>query len=129
MACTRYRHPDFYKLYLSASELCFIMHHRRHMYMNYLLYSIRPIVIQTEAERRRRDAGVQQAMENGLRSCLLVYVCMFFKNISRSRALSEFKVVSCCSPVNSTFHRHDIIRVRFLSSAPHVKIEKKRLFP
>ena len=27
------------------------------------------LVIQTEAERRRREAGVQQAMENGLRSC------------------------------------------------------------
>ena len=49
---------------------------------------------------------------------------MFFKDISRSRALSKFKVVSCCSPVNSTLHRHDIIRVRFLTSARHVKIEK-----
>ena len=28
-------------------------------------------MIQTEAERRRREAGVQQAMENGLRLCLL----------------------------------------------------------
>ena len=36
---------------------------------------------------------------------------MFFKDISRSRAFSESKVVSCCSPVNSTLHRHDIIRV------------------
>ena len=36
-------------------------------------------IIQTEAERRRREAGVQQAMENGLRSCLFVcmYVCMY----------------------------------------------------
>ena len=39
------------------------------------------IVIQTEAERRRREAGVHQAMENGLRSCL--FVCMYvFKDIS-----------------------------------------------
>ena len=61
-------------------------------------------LIQTEAERRRREAGVQQAMENGLRSCLYVcmYVC-FFKDIARSRALSESKVVSCCSPVNSRY--------------------------
>ena len=37
-------------------------------------------LIQTEAERRRREAGVQQAMENGLKSCLYVhctYVCMY----------------------------------------------------
>ena len=27
-------------------------------------------VIQTEAERRRREAGVQQSMENGLGSCM-----------------------------------------------------------
>ena len=28
------------------------------------------VVIQTEAERRRREAGVQQSMENGLGSCM-----------------------------------------------------------
>ena len=50
-----------------------------------------------------------------------MYVCMFFKDISRSRALSESKVASCYSPVNSTLHRHGIIRVRFLTSAHHVK--------
>ena len=61
-------------------------------------------------------------MENGLGSCLLV--CMFFNDISRSRALSESKVVSCCSPVNSSLHMHDIIRVWFLTSTRHVKIEK-----
>ena len=88
------------------------------------------IIIHTEAERRRREAGVQQAIENGLRSCLYecvyvcLFVCMFFKDITRSRALSDSKVVSCCSPVNSTLHRHDIIRLRFLTSACHVKIEK-----
>ena len=48
---------------------------------------------------------------------------MFFKDISRSRALGESEMVSCCSPVNSTLHRHDIISVRFLTSARHVKIE------
>ena len=53
-----------------------------------------------------------------------LYVGMFFKDISRSRALSESKVVSCCSPVNSTLHRHDIIRVRFLTSVHHLKIGK-----
>ena len=65
-------------------------------------------------------------MENGLSSCLYVcmYGCMFFKDISRSRAVNESKVVSCCGPVNSTLHRHDIIRVRFVTSARLVKIEK-----
>ena len=32
-------------------------------------------MIQTEASRRRREAEVQQAMENGLGSCM--YVCMY----------------------------------------------------
>ena len=47
-----------------------------------------------------------------------MYVCMyvgFFKDISRSSALNESKVVSCCSPVYSTLHRHVNIRVRFLT--------------
>ena len=56
---------------------------------------------------------------------IILYVCMyvFFEDISRSRALSESKVVSCCSPVNSTLHRHDIRRS--LTGARHVK----RLLP
>ena len=32
-------------------------------------------VIQTDAERRRREAGVQQWMENGLGSCM--YICVY----------------------------------------------------
>ena len=84
-----------------------------------------PTIVQTEAERRRREARVQQ---NGLRSCLFVCICKFFKDISRSKALSESKVASCYSPVNSTLHRHDIIRVRFLTSARHVKTENKYCF-
>ena len=34
-------------------------------------------IIQTEAERRGREAGVQQAIENGLRSCLYRVVHKF----------------------------------------------------
>ena len=37
-------------------------------------------IIQTEVERRRREDGVQQAMENGLSPCLYVLVC--FSRIS-----------------------------------------------
>ena len=81
-------------------------------------------IFQTEAERQRREAGVQQAMEWAQVMFVCMYVCMFFKDISRSRALSGYKLVSRCSPVNSRLHRHDIIRVRFLTIARHVKIEK-----
>ena len=45
-------------------------------------------IIQTEASRRRREAEVQQAMENGLGSCMYVcmYVCIFvcFSHISHN---------------------------------------------
>ena len=32
-------------------------------------------LVQTEAERRRREAGAQQSMENGLGSCL--FICLY----------------------------------------------------
>ena len=51
-----------------------------------------------------------------------MYVCMFFKDISRSRALSESKVVSCCSPVNSTLHRHDVIIYHLVSIGDSSKV-------
>ena len=56
-----------------------------------------------------------------------LYVCMFFKDISRSRALSESKVVPDCSPVIGTLHRHYRSGARFLTSACRVKRDK-RLF-
>ena len=59
--------------------------------------------------------------------CMIVCMYVFFKDISQSRALSQPTVVACCSPVNNTLHRHDIIRMQFLTSARHVKIEKKDL--
>ena len=34
-------------------------------------------IIQTEASRRRREAEVQQSMENGLGSCMYVYLYVF----------------------------------------------------
>ena len=42
-------------------------------------------LVQTEAERRRRKAGVRQSIENGLGSCMYVYmfVCMGFANTWR----------------------------------------------
>ena len=67
--------------------------------------------IQTEAERRRREAGVQQSIENGLGSCMYVYmfVCMGFANIWGFRAPSESKMVPYDSHVSSTLLRHEII--------------------
>ena len=46
---------------------------------------------QTEAERRRREAGVMHTMDRKRRSCLYayMYVCMFFKDFSRLRALTR----------------------------------------
>ena len=53
------------------------------------------IIIQTEAERRRREAGVQQSIENWLGSCMYIcfYVCMAFANIWRFKAQSKSIVV------------------------------------
>ena len=52
------------------------------------------VIIQTEAERRRREAGVKQSMEVRLGSCMYVcmyvcgWVCMVFGIISRTKARS-----------------------------------------
>ena len=48
---------------------------------------------------------------------------MFFKDFSRSIALSETKVAPSCGPVDTTLLRH-IVGVQFLTSARRVKIEK-----
>ena len=70
-------------------------------------------IFQTEAERRRREAGVHQSIENGLGSCMYVYtyVCMVLANIWRFKAPSESKVVPYDSHVNSTLLRHEIIEM------------------
>ena len=79
--------------------------------------------IQTEASRRRREAEVQQAMENGLGSCM--YICMFFTYISQFTAHTEFKSVPFASPLNATLLRNEFSWVRYPTSAWHVKIAKK----
>ena len=54
-------------------------------------------IIQTEAERRRREAGVKQSMEIRLGSCM--YVCMVFGIISQTKACSATnEVLKCSSP-------------------------------
>ena len=80
-------------------------------------------IVQTEASRRRREAEVQQAMENGLGSCM--YICMFFTYISQFTAHTEFKSVPFASPLNATLLRNEFSWVRYPKSAWHVKIAKK----
>ena len=88
-------------------------------------------IVQTEASRRRREAEVQQAMENGLGSCMYVcmyvcmYICMFFTYISQFTAHTEFKSVPFASPLNATLLRNEFSWVRYPTSAWHVKIAKK----
>ena len=47
-------------------------------------YVVRKRIIQTEASRRRREAEVQQSMENGLGSCMYVYLYVFHIGISHN---------------------------------------------
>ena len=86
-----------------------------------------PIIIQTEAERRRREAGVKQSMELRLRSCMYYvcgYVCMVFGIISRTRARSATNGVPKCRSPERALLRHHIIEVQFLTSARREKMPK-----
>ena len=83
-------------------------------------------IIQTEAERRRREAGVKQSMEIRLGSCMYVgmWVCMVFGIISRTKARSTTnEIPKCRSPVRALL-RHSIIGVRLLTSARRAKLPK-----
>ena len=84
------------------------------------------IIIQTEAERRRREAGGKQSMEIQLRSCMYVcmYVCMVFGIISRTKVRSATNEVSECRPPERALLRHNIIGMRLLTSARRVKMPK-----
>ena len=79
--------------------------------------------IQTEAERRRREAGVIQFRSKTGSSCMYIciYVCMFFKDISRLRPLREAKVVPLGSSLDTTLVRHNLHGVRFPTSAWRVR--------
>ena len=52
-------------------------------YAPILAYVTLSPIIQTEAERRRREAGVKQSMEIRVRSCM--YVCMYVWYLEFSR--------------------------------------------
>ena len=69
------------------------------------------VLIQTEAERRRREAGVKQSMEIRLGSCM--YACMWvgmvFGIISRTKARSAINEVPNCRFAERALLRHHII--------------------
>ena len=79
-------------------------------------------IIQTEAERRRREAGVNQSMEIRLWSCM--YVCMVFGIISRTKARSATNGVPKCRSPQRALFRHHIIGVRLPTSARRAKLPK-----
>ena len=70
-------------------------------------------VIQTEAERRRREAGVKQSMKIRVRSCTYVcgWVCMVFGIISRTKARSATNEIPKCRSRERALVRHHIIGV------------------
>ena len=91
-------------------------------------------VIQTEAERRRREARVKQSMEIRLRSCMYVYmyvcmyvymwVCMVFGILSRTKACSATNEVLKCRSPERALLRHNIIGVRLPTNARRAKMPK-----
>ena len=88
------------------------------------------MLIQTEAERRRREAGVKQSMEIRVRSCMYVcmwvggWVCMVFGIISRTKARSATNEIPKCRSPEQALLRHHIIGVRLLTSARRAKLPK-----
>ena len=83
-------------------------------------------LIQTEAERRRREAGVKQSMEIRLGSCMWVggWVCMVFGIISRTKARSAINEIPNCRSPERALLRHHIIGVRLPTSARRAKLPK-----
>ena len=64
------------------------------------------IIFQTEAEHRRREAGVKQSMEIRLRSCMYVWG-MVFGIISRTKTCSATNEVSKCRSPERALLRHN----------------------
>ena len=118
---------DFYCQYRNFSACVLIWIFLLSFYViddiKWLVCTFWKCLIQTEASRRRREAEVQQTMENGLGSCM--YICMFFTYISQFTAHTEFKSVPFASPLNATLLRNEFSWVRYPTSAWHVKIAKK----
>ena len=88
------------------------------------------LLIQTEVERRRREAGVKQSMEIRLGSCMYVcmyvcgWVCMVFGILSRTKARSATNEVPKCRSPERALLRHHIIGVRLPTSARRAKLPK-----
>ena len=77
------------------------------------------LFIQTEAERRRREAGVIQWIEKGsghVYMFVYMYVC-FFEDISQLKAFTEVKVAPKESFLLNTLLRRGDLLVRCLTNA------------
>ena len=91
-----------------------------------MISSFQRTLIQTEAERRRREAGVKQSMEIRLRSCRYVpmWLGMVFGIISRTKARSATEEVPNCRSPERALLRHHIIGVRLPTNARRAKLPK-----
>ena len=82
-------------------------------------------MIQTEAERRRREAGSQTIDGNPTWVMYVgMWVGMVFGIISRTEARSATNEVPKCRSPERALLRHHIIGVRLLTSARRAKLPK-----
>ena len=86
------------------------------------------LLVQTEAERRRREAGVKQSIELRLRSCLYVGMYEYVRYLELSReprhVAQQMRYQDVCRSPEQALLRHSIIGVRLLTSARRAKIPK-----
>ena len=74
-----------------------------------VLHLASDVFVQTEAERRRREAGVKQSMSDETRSWVMyvcMYVCVVLDNILRTKAPSATKEVPNDRSQSRTLLRH-----------------------
>ena len=85
-------------------------------------------IIQTEAERRRREAGVKQSMEIRLGSCMWVCgwvgVYGIWNYLATTKARSAINEVPNYRSPERALLRHHIIGVRLPTSARRAKLPK-----
>ena len=82
------------------------------------------IIVQTEAERRRGEAGVKQSMKIRLRSCMYVGMCVWYLELSREPRNVARQIRYQNVGTERPLLRHNIIGVRLLTSARRAKMSK-----
>ena len=102
----------------SCKSALFRLHEYGQSIVNFkLTFQHESMLVQTEAERRRREAGVKQSMEIRVRSCMYMggwvggWVCMVFGIISRTKARSATNEIPKCRSRERALLRHHIIGV------------------